>query len=486
MNLSIIAMFLVSAMMLVPQTASTSSQTDLEKAYSLYAAGLSHQETAAPAEDPLASLFTNGNIRMAAKPMAGFVLSVEDLELPEEYAEAAATEPEEAEAWLNTLYPVSISPDGKSAILTDGQLAVAYYGGKVRLILPNFEKSVPDEYGNFQKVWSRPFRNLFDNALDDIVWSPDGRYAAITNYRQILQMTRMETDPWIIDLQTGDVIMLAAYGNNFIKGTAGAPLTACFSRDGRYVYYMIYGTIAAHHTTLVRYDLQQKQMTVCCSVSDLDYYPRLWELQDGSLMMLQDVSPRSNSSQYQGIARYVQSGSGWMRFAHSAQLKRNYAYTSRLRYSAASGCALTLTTLLQFGNGAFQCFRPDGGYAGMEDYYVFDPAVGGIKRLSAAEMHSTLEGLSESMGGAEKPELPFESILSAALSPDGHYALFFTSSPEEKHIRLVWLDEMLTAEVEVSDIESLLALPSDRNSMVWSADAILMTTKNGIGCFVLE
>ena len=435
----------------------------------------------------LDAVFSSGQVRMREVQLAGIQLTAEDLVLPAEYQAALSENAAEVTDWLASLYVLSVSPSGNSALLTDGQMLIAWNNGKARIVQPNLSRGVEDTYGNFQKIWSQPISALFRASGNDIAWSPDGRYASVTNSRSVLTMMRLENDPHLIDMETGDVFLLAAFNTKPLKGNAAAPVAVCFSRDGQYVYYMLYGNISSRRTALLRYDLEAKHTEICCSVSDGDYYPRLWELQDGSLLIIQDVDPKYKTTmEHPSLARYTQTGSGWMRFEQKLPLEAVNAYTNHLEYSDASGYALVNIRVRFQSEVAFQCFRPDRDYAGLDNYWAFETGTGKAVRLTAEEIRN-LNTVTE---GSDDPLNAYEIIINEVLSPDGRYAVFHTSSKNDektaRHLRLVRLSDMSAIEVRGIDPEALEVLPADRNAIEWNSDAVLILLRSGVKSFMIE
>ena len=154
----------------------------------------------------LDAVFSSGQVRMREVPLAGIRLTAEDLVLPAEYQAALSENAAEVADWLASLYALSVSPSGNAALLTDGQMLIAWNNGKARIVQPNMSRGVEDTYGNFQKIWSQPISALFRASGNDIAWSPDGRYASVTNSRSVLTMMRLENDPHLggIAVKGGD------------------------------------------------------------------------------------------------------------------------------------------------------------------------------------------------------------------------------------------------------------------------------------------
>ena len=149
----------------------------------------------------------------------------------------------------------SLSPAGNSAlILTDDGL-VAEYGGVRNPVHMAEERGVPDTYGNLATFCRmQPVQLLGE---ESVVYSPDGRYAAINNSYYVLMSMRAFFDPILIDLSTGEVFLAATYPNKMRDENMGMVTTGSFSADGKYYYYMVYGSIVMQGSRmkLFRYDM---------------------------------------------------------------------------------------------------------------------------------------------------------------------------------------------------------------------------------------
>ena len=114
---------------------------------------------------------------------------------------------------------------------------------------------------------------------EGVEYSSDGRYAAIFNTRISIEQMNFVFDPIIIDLSSGEIILTAAYPSKLKPGTyndAGVVTTATFSSDGRYFYYILYGSFENGHIRLYRYDLFENTTELCMESGERIYYPHLF------------------------------------------------------------------------------------------------------------------------------------------------------------------------------------------------------------------
>ncbi len=425
----------------------------------------------------LDAAFASGRATLREIPLAGLTIRQEDVVVPPGFESEA--QGDQLRQWIDTLYVVSLSPDGTTAMLTDGDQLLAWRQGKLRVILQSAARGVEDANGNLTSLWKSPYKRYFGGYATEVAWSPDGRYAVITNGRTVLINARMEYNPHLIDMETGEVFLVAAYGKNMFKDKTGAAVSACFSRDGRYVYYMLYGNAHGARTALVRYDLQTGQLEPCLSASDFDYYGNLCELKDGSFLIIQDV--KTPKREQQRLARYLLTGSGWMRFPDKTLAPAaSAAYVNRMVYAPDSGYAL-----VSYVSRApyFRRFRPDQGYNGLNEYWAFDARSGGVVPLTWEQMTEIGNSV---MSGKIQPSLNYEYIMAMALSPDGEYALFETALNGGWHLRLVRLSDMSALEVGGIDPERLVTLPADRARIEWNGDVLLTLMRDRMCSLVIE
>lgn len=425
------------------------------------------------------------------------VLDAADFEFPDEMWEAAGIKkPADPTAELSAILPsmsiswLSLSPAGNSGILvTDVYNGVCYYAGKYHILYPSAARGVEDTNGNLAKVFSLRLQSLLGE--EGVVYSPDGRYAAIYNFRYTMNM-RFILDPIIIDLSTGEMFLSATYENNLFKPGSGAVSTAAFSSDGRYLYYIFYGNTAKNRTALYRYSLREGTTELCYSGSDFYYYPTLSETADGTFVILRDTQNQQQTAGLTGIS-YI--NGVWMGKELSFDLPMRYWYCNRLMLSANSGYAFIPGSMPALSGVyyAFQRVRPDDDFAGMNQYYVISEESNQIQAYSAGELSSLFERRTNESDQTAAPfsslDLPFQDICNFTLSPDGHYVLLYTVSdgPREnrattRHLYLVRLDDLVIKEVRGIDPASIQAgafAGKYRPVIEWNTDTLIVGTSDG-------
>lgn len=429
-------------------------------------------------------------------------ITAADFEFPDEMWEATGMEkPADPIAELNAYIPnatvtwLSLSPAGNSGILVaDGFTGVCYYAGKYHIIFPSQARGVEDVNENLAKVFSTRLQLLLGE--EGVVYSPDGRYAAIFNIQYTLMRAQFILDPIIIDLSTGEMFLTATYGNRLMKGEAGAVTTATFSSDGNYLYYMLYGNTSEYRTALYRYNIQEKTTELCYSGSDLNYYPYFSETGNGAFVILRDVRNRGEMA---GVTSITYENGSWNGTEYTFDLPLQYWNCNRLMLSANSGYAFIpgRTAALDGSYYAFQCVRPDDDWAGLNQYYTVSKEGNQIQSYSAGEINSLFEnwtnGSTQEGVSTFNLDMPFQVILTSALSPDGHYVLLNTVNygsrdiPEtSRHLYLVRIDDLAIKEVWGIDPSAIQvgALGANYRPVIeWNTDTLIIGTSDGIQAF---
>ena len=388
---------------------------------------------------------------------------------------------------------LSISPDGISALLrsrNDRSVNFAWHKGELHLILPYHVHGVPDAYGNLEMLFSGPggFLNTVLGS-DGVIWSPGGRYAAITNTKMTLMMLKFLIDPMVIDLSTGELILLRTFGSKMMDDANGAMTTACFSKDERYFYYAFYGKMEQDDysgTKIMRYDLLTGE-EICCGSLGFpagNYYPHLYETEQGNLIILLDSS---KADEPKGVSLLRPAGSGYERETYTFSdpaLRANV-----LRYSANSGYALALFPGLGGyvnGNISFlTVFKPDEDMEGFGEFWAFYNDDSGVRLLDGEDV---LDLCKNPELARESADGGLESVCGFCLSPDGNYALVAVGGKEHR-LLLARLSDRET--VEVQGIDSGQIMFGDRAQLIyppvmeWNSDTIIMGMSDGIHTYVI-
>ena len=382
---------------------------------------------------------------------------------------------------------ISRSPAGNSGIVSAGETAVLMYNGKYHVPWPS-PKSVSDDYGNLQRFGTY-FENRFPSLLGEegIVYSPDGRYAAILNMNITLIKANMFLDPIVLDLSTGEMILTATYPDKFREDGMGAVSSAVFSSDGRFFYYIVFGIAGDARTRLYRYDLGTGETELCLQSDQNLYFPHLAELEDGSFLMIND---RYKKDEAQGLVKATCRDGVWSLEETMLDLPYQYSYSTILNYAPASGLAcLPVKTA---GNPvAFQLVNPNAGFDGLNRYLCIRKDSGEIVSLTAEEFRDAVYAdLSAGDSKGFSIDFPYQAIYNTVFSPDGNYLLLNTvSSSSEgisRNLYLVRIEDLSARKVSGLDAEDImLGSKAAKFPMVieWNTDELIICTSGGIRAF---
>ena len=387
---------------------------------------------------------------------------------------------------------VSISPAGNSGFVTlDGSAVLTCYEGQAHILHRNSVRGVEDEYGNLDQylkyAMERPGRLLGE---EGIVYSPDGRYAAVYNIDITLVRAQYFIDPILIDLSTGEVFLTATYGNKFKDDETGVVTTATFSADGRYFYYMLFGNTAQYRSVLYRYDMETAETELCGSFHDYNYWPTLFETPKGSIAILRDTN---RQEEQMGLDVISCRDGRWTDRLYPFDLPMKYFQGRSQQGSVDSGYALVVGRVMAIPY-AFQCISPDEDAKGINEYMVITNEDDQLTKKSAAQIRAELESQAADSGNT-----PYEAVSqriyhileTVRLSPDGHYALLLTldSVDQARHLYLVRLDDMTMKEISGLDPQMIKTGVMSVNYMPvieWNSDTLIINTQEGVGTYRFE
>ena len=374
--------------------------------------------------------------------------------------------------------PVSISPAGNSAILShgNGMAGIAVYDGEARFIYPSETRGVPDENKKLDTIFNgRGLSTLIGS--EGLVWSPDGRYCVGLNFTLTVVMMNFLVDPIIIDTTTGEAFLAETFGAKPMQGNAGAVVSACFSEDSRYLYYIVVGKIGEERFSFRRYDLETGEVEPLFATSMFDlYYPHLCQTADNSFLVLQDAK-RSDESM--GLITLTEKKGSWSASPKYFPEKNMYWRAVRLNYSPVSDYAMTIGRSQISGAGvidSLRFFQPGKDFTGMNDFYA-------LKAEDCSLVPLSTEALDELMQSGTAEASPYRVILDAALSPDGEYALVVYSIPDPLSMGfcLVRLSDLACIPVSCPDAQDFQPLPGGRVPIIeWNTDAIIIHGENNL------
>ena len=199
---------------------------------------------------------------------------------------------------------IGISPDGSTYLfdtVAEGKL-ISVRNGTARLMQPNENRGVADEYGNLSFIADIGPANCIDNA--GIIWSSDGRYFSMTALGMVLQMN-LRVDPILFDTETGEFFLVATYSNSMFDSNASAISEAVFSINQDYFFFKPYLRMA-----LCRYDLNHGivEMLPETDVDRLVAWPSMYMTDDGRIICPYSAS---NGVLYSGLLVYTEQSEAW-------------------------------------------------------------------------------------------------------------------------------------------------------------------------------
>ncbi len=378
----------------------------------------------------------------------------------------------------------SISPTGRSALLWNEEENQAYavYEGVTSPVLPADGRGAEDTYGKRS--------NMFISGLlshwvgkEGVTWSHNGQYAVITSFRMGLILMYFH-DPLIIDTATGDAFLPGTWPDNPMKNEeAATAVTACFSLDDQYLYFIQYGKAQASLYSLYRYCIDSDELALCWTGETEVYYPRIYETSGEEVIGL--YTPIAGSQEY-GICRFKPSQDGFeadvfsfgQSLASSTLLPRDLAYSSDSGFAVSKMESPSLES--GFGNIFFQCYRPDQDFEGYDRLCALPVEGSTVTEFSYTEIQAIPK---------KDLQTAYYAIYLMRLSPDGYYALALARDrmADTKKLLLIDLENMTYKEVGGIDAGSIdLSLMDNDPVIEWNSDVLLVTTKEGIKTYAFR
>jgi hypothetical protein len=310
------------------------------------------------------------------------------------------------------------SPDGSKAILMDEEHAYILKDNTITMILPNYIRSVHDGYASFS-LFNKMKTSQWVGS-EGITWSPDGRYAALTNFRQVFMMMRFIYGLYIIDTDTGELLCLDTYPNKINEGAASV-IQTCFDASGRYLYYMLYGNINPDcRTALMRYDMETGEKLQLLACPQNTAYPRLELDPRGRLVNLTDTA---QPEEFLGLNVFEQKDSVWAANAFPFSMPSANVRPQYMDIGSA-GLGIMLQTVFVSGRSIMLPgrFLTDDAFTGYNELLLIE----GMDAANAAVLPLSALGdgseLATKIASGEVLQ-----CLNMKLSPDGRYALLLTT-----------------------------------------------------------
>ena len=425
--------------------------------------------------------------------------AIDDLELSEgllEYLKQHTDSEDPAAALKDSYSPenlqlLSLSPSGESALFVYAGMGVSMYRGKYHILYPAYEKGVEDTNRNLELYAEKYVMRRFSDMIgsEGIVYSPDGKYAAVYNMKISVYKSQFCIDPVIIDLSTGEMILTATYPNKLPREeNAGAVTSACFSADSNTFYYTVYGNFGDNRIRMCRYDIASGTTATVLDTETYAWRPHLSLTAGGNFLVAID-SPRET-----GIAYIKNSGGGPVLDKQTPSADFNLFRIEDLRYSADSGNAVFIGGP---GSGywvAFQLVKPEEDFKGFDQYLSLTKDTNEIVITTAEEYRNTImEHLKDTEDGKEtqlrypNKDYPYQNILNMILSPDGHYVLLNAVSQSAdgtgRNLFLVRLDDLAVRKIsglDAGEIPVGAMAGAYQMNIEWNTENLIIGTNDGI------
>ncbi len=429
---------------------------------------------------------------------------------------------------------LSVSPQERSGLLTDGTLLYSYYNGTIHPLYPSYSKGVTDELHFLAKYCEQPLEKQIGRA--GVVYSNDGHYAALvaTGFPDVAM------DPMMIDLQTGELILTGTANKKVARDFASSVTGLMFSSDNRYLYYIadiagfVYSSTfrelkneygenlwEANMETdegkkikkiildslennqggfpwLMKYDISAQKTEICTYLGygfvnreySSHYYssPHLMKTKLGDFVSMTLCRERELPNRSNALVLMHRMNDDWTTRTSSFDLSCDVWEKNILLYNADSDYAIvpgglhTEKERLSSKNSysAFQLIQPELSFKGINRYLVISKEKNTVESLNAEKITQSVQSYEEG-----KSEWPFLDILSLHISPDGQYALLLTYNAESsaKAIYLLKLSTLEMKEIAGIDPNMIDADGGYSGIVEWNSNRMIIKTTKGFEGF---
>ncbi len=196
--------------------------------------------------------------------------------------------------------PVGVSPDGQTTVLIMGAYVLTLRDDVVTLLAPNRTRGVADEYGDFERFIGTADKIRYFGS-EGLIWSPDGRYFVMTNWKQSLMYALAVFDLILYDTQMNECFLAVTYANAMRKENCGFIPQARFDETGEYLYFCEFGNVYAQRIALVRYEMATGVCQLIHTSANFIAQPMLCLMPNGRYINLLDVT---RANEYAGFNLY--------------------------------------------------------------------------------------------------------------------------------------------------------------------------------------
>ena len=390
---------------------------------------------------------------------------------------------------------ISLSPAGKTGIAFLNDIPLAYCDGQYRVVYPSAERGCDDVNGSMLRdFYGKGIRSI---GSEGVCYSADGRYAAVLNNRQVTVQNR-HIDPILIDLYSGEAIILSAYGSSMRDEDFGNTVSVSFTSDSAGLYCAV-SRLGYYELRRIDIESLEDRLIVKTPEGLINTifgaswcYPNLCRLRDGSFLFLSDTN---DTRRPQSITRVSSSdGIDYRVQPHDLPASIRYTRTELLRYSAVSNKAFVVSegsAMMTSSSQApiilpgFLCrFDCDEGFSGIDELWAIDCENQCTVRFTGSEIE-TLFSEPQTMSTLNRCAV----ILDAEQSPDGNCVLILAAYYPEgslqgrKALLMLDLRDMSIQAVSGIDAETILSpgVASEYEPcMSWDGDTLFVETKDGI------
>ncbi len=382
---------------------------------------------------------------------------------------------------------ISASPAGSAFYFTDDGIFVLY-NGTFRLLFPSSSRGAEDPDSMLLNDWMRFCTRPDSFGEQGILYSPDGKYAAVSNLTRLWNFGMdARSNVLLADLSTGEMFFAE---NTMRDNEYNTFVTGAFSADNRYYYYLDDGNYEEGKQRLCRYDLEDGTAEVCCGLKLNSLSSELAALRDGSLMILD----RDTSTWENCLVTVSCTDGEWSVRRDPLGVDASFR-SSFLQYAPESDRFCTVLTRTERETRipcAFLVFRPGEN---TDRFLCITQDTHEIVNLSADEMEAAFAA---AMREAKNPWgktvrvfdsrlLPYEKIDKAVFSPDGNYLLiktFGSGKPGEEGYRssrlfLVRLSDYTLREVQGVDADSICYSTLFPMRIEWNTEELILCTTDG-------
>ncbi|MDO4385993.1 MAG: hypothetical protein Q4E18_08330 [Clostridia bacterium] len=373
---------------------------------------------------------------------------------------------------------LSVSPSGNAFLIDLGGIAAIVRNEEITVLTINRSRGAQNEYADltYRRIENR---SPFPSEPDSFCWSPDERYITMTFIQKTL-INAQFMDLLLADTRTGDIFLAEATPKRLISLGALTATTACFDETGKYVYYLVYGSVAeGARCGLKRYCLETGEAELLRAVSGaFFYYPQLSVDGNG---VVRAITDDNKQDRHLGVITFTNVDGRWKSEVRS--FPNPLALQSPRRYyrSENSGYELFLS------KGYVQ--SSELGAYDMNYLTFYNETLGTGSDANAIRLPvdgsgqaETME-ISEYLSAVEQKTIEQPSIQQAALSPDGYSALILATYKNSTVCFVLDLDTLVCRRVEFPEdaLPDPVSLNYSFTTLSWLEDGTILIPSGHTG-----